>query len=103
MKFALFLLVILYSITSFSQVGIGTTSPNALLDIRSSSQAAPSNIDGILIPKIDNFPGTPPSVAQSGMMVYFTGNTTYPKGFYYWDNTLTSSKDRKSTRLNSSH
>lgn len=92
MKFALFLLVILYSITSFSQVGIGTTSPNALLDIRSSSQAAPSNIDGILIPKIDNFPGTPPSVAQNGMMVYFTGNTTYPKGFYYWDNTLTSWK-----------
>ncbi len=36
-----------------AQVGIGTTNPYASLDIRSSDLTAPSNTDGILIPKID--------------------------------------------------
>lgn len=90
MKYGLFLLVLLFTTPSFSQVGIGTTSPNAQLDIRSSSQAAPSNIDGILIPKIDNFPITAPTAAQNGMMVYYTGSVTLTKGFYYWNNATTS-------------
>ena len=70
-----------------SQVGINTTSPSAQLDIRSSSQATPSNTDGILIPKIDTFPATNPTAAQQGMLVYLTttSGTDLP-GFYYWDN-----------------
>lgn len=73
----------------FSQVGIGTTDPKAALDIRSTSQTLPINTDGILIPKIDNFPLTVPTIDQDGMMVYYTGSVTITKGFYYWDNTLT--------------
>lgn len=73
-----------------TQVGIGTTDPKASLDISSSSLTSPSNTDGILIPKIDNFPSTNPSADQDGMMVFATGNGTPIKGFYYWDNDTTS-------------
>ena len=74
-----------------AQVGINTTTPNAQLDIQSSSQVAPSNTDGILIPKIDVFPAINPTAAQQGMLVYLTTATTFsgnpkPIGFYYWDN-----------------
>ncbi|PNQ72773.1 hypothetical protein C1T31_09690 [Hanstruepera neustonica] len=71
------------------QVGISTTNPNAQLDVRSSNQAAPANTDGILIPKVDDFPASNPTVAQDGMMVYATGSGVPAKGFYYWDNTTT--------------
>lgn len=73
-----------------SQVGINTTTPEARLEIRSSNQATPSNIDGILIPKIDEYPATNPTAAQDGMLVYATGNGSVTKGFYYWNNTTTS-------------
>jgi len=89
MKYVLFLFVLFLTTPSFSQVGIGTTSPNAQLDVSSSSQTSPSNIDGVLIPKINNFPITPPTAAQDGMMVYATGIGTPSKGFYYWDNAYT--------------
>ena len=74
-----------------AQVGIGTTTPNAQFDIRSSNQATPSNTDGVLIPKIDVFPATNPTAAQQGMLVYLTTATTFggnpkPIGFYYWNN-----------------
>ncbi|MFC0605352.1 tail fiber domain-containing protein [Winogradskyella pulchriflava] len=79
----------------YGQVGINTTNPEVLLDIRSSDQASPANTDGILIPKIDNFPATNPTAVMDGMMVYLTADViiasvTYNKGFYYWDNNVTS-------------
>ena len=88
MKYTLFLhaFLLLFAISSFSQVGIGTITPNAQLDIQSSSQATPLNIDGILIPKIDDFPSPVVlTVLQDGMMVFVTGSGTPAKGFYYWD------------------
>ena len=74
-----------------AQIGIGTTLPNAQLDIRSSNQATPANNDGILIPKVNVFPATNPTVAQQGMLVYLTTPTTFlatsrQPGFYYWNN-----------------
>lgn len=72
-----------------AQVGLGTTTPNATLDIRSSNQAAPANTDGILIPRIDNFPAVDPTAAQQGMLVYLTttqGLNT--PGFYFWNNSV---------------
>ncbi|WP_178989583.1 tail fiber domain-containing protein [Winogradskyella schleiferi] len=83
-------LVVLFTQTVISQVGVGTTNPNATLDIRSSDQVAPANNDGLLIPKIDEFPVTNPTASQDGMMVYVTGNGTPTKGFYYWDDAQTS-------------
>jgi len=75
-------------LTTWSQVGIGTTTPEAKLDIRSSNQNSPSNTDGILIPKIDEFPTTNPNAGQDGMLVYVTGLGTPTKGFYFWDGAL---------------
>lgn len=72
----------------YPQVGIGTTTPNALLDVRASNPAAPSNQDGILIPKVDEFPLTPPTALQDGMLLYATGNGSVSKGFYFWDSSI---------------
>ncbi|MDG5490063.1 tail fiber domain-containing protein [Psychroserpens sp. SPM9] len=85
---------LLFPALLFAQVGIGTTSPNSSLDIRSSNQATPANTDGILIPKVDTFPATDPNTPQDGILIYLTTNAThnsiaYTKGFHYWDDTAT--------------
>jgi len=91
MKKIVVLFFLLLSFYSEAQVGIGTTAPNAQLDITSSNQATPVNTDGVLIPKIDAFPATNPTALQQGMLVYLTTTTTFASiskspGFYYWDN-----------------
>ena len=86
MKYALLLMGILFATPLLSQVGINNTSPNATLEINASNVGTPSNEDGILIPRVDEFPVTDPGAAQDGMMVFITGNGTPTKGFYYWDN-----------------
>ena len=80
-------IVLIAPIFTMAQVGINTTNPAAQLEIKSSNQATPSNTDGILIPKIDAFPATNPTIAQQGMLVYLTttSGTDLP-GFYFWDN-----------------
>jgi hypothetical protein len=80
-----------FSTCIFAQVGINTTTPNAQLDIRSSNQVAPTSTDGMLIPKVDTFPATNPSIDQQGMLVYLTSDVgSNQPGFYYWDNVTTS-------------
>ena len=80
----------LFGVLSFEQVGINTTTPNAQLDIRATSATAPTNTDGLLIPKVDVFPATNPTAAQQGMLVYLTTTSgTNTPGFYYWDNPTT--------------
>ncbi|GGF00814.1 hypothetical protein SAMN05443634_105243 [Chishuiella changwenlii] len=69
----------------FSQVGIGTETPNnsAILDLTSSNKGflptrinLLSNTDFTTIPR----PAT-------GLMVYHTGNTNFPAGYYYFNGT----------------
>ena len=86
MKKRYFLFILLSQFIN-AQVGINTTNPNAQLDIRASNQAAPTNTDGMLIPKIDVFPATNPTLLQQGMLVYLTtvSGVNQP-GYYYWDN-----------------
>lgn len=75
---------------SFAQVGVNTTNPQAMLDIRSSNPAAPSTTDGLLIPKIHQFPNPNPGEDQQGMLVYLTtAQGPQLPGFYYWDYTTT--------------
>ncbi|MEZ4803358.1 MAG: hypothetical protein R2797_11350 [Gelidibacter sp.] len=82
--------ILLLGHLAYAQIGIGNTDPKATLDISSSNMTAPSQEDGILIPRIDNFPTLPPTIDQHGMMVFVTGNGTPSKGFYYWDKGTTS-------------
>ena len=95
MKNTLNTIIVLFAIiTSNAQnSGIGTTSPNAKLDIVASNPATPANTDGILIPRIDAFPVTAPTITQDAMMVYLTTTDgTDAPGFYFWDNTASSWK-----------
>ena len=85
-------LIFLLPLFIFGQVGIGTTAPNAALQIQSSNQVTPTNTDGILIHKVDTFPGTNPGANQDGMLVYLTTavnfvSINYSEKFHYWENT----------------
>ena len=87
MKTNFYFFVILLSINFCkAQIGFGTNSPNAIVEIKANNQISPNNTDGILIPRIDDFPITNPSSLQDGMMVFITGNGATPKGFYFWNN-----------------
>jgi hypothetical protein len=91
MKIYFRLFLFLLFVPACAQVGVGTISPKAQLDIASSNQATPANTDGILIPKVDAFPATNPTAAQQGMLVYLTTTSgSNAPGFYYWNNPSTS-------------
>ncbi len=84
-------IVLFFQTIAIAQVGINNTSPKASLDITATNSSTPENTDGILIPRVDAFPSTPPGAAQQGMMVYLTTTSgSNAPGFYYWDNTSTS-------------
>jgi len=87
MKIQLTIITLFLSFWATAQVGIGNTDPKATLDITASNAATPSNTDGLLIPRVDEFPVTDPTAAQDGMMVFVTGAGIPSKGFYFWDNT----------------
>ncbi|WP_417887195.1 hypothetical protein [Zunongwangia sp.] len=80
--------IICLCISSFltAQVGINTDNPKATLHIESLEKDAPSNTDGILIPRINNFPETEPSQDQHAMLVFLNRELpNYKEGFYYWN------------------
>ena len=65
-----------------AQVGINTVDPKAQLDIASSSSTNPDITDGILIPRIENFPALSPTSDQEGMLVYLKKeHPGFPTGF----------------------
>ena len=85
MKFIYSILSFFIITASFSQVGIGNTTPKAQLDISASSISAPTASDGILIPRVTAFP-TGVSADQNGMLVFLTTAFASNKvGFYYYD------------------
>lgn len=90
MKKVLLVGVLTFITMTYAQVGVNTTNPQAMLDIRSSNPAAPSTTDGLLIPKIQQFPTPNPGENQQGMLVYLTtAQGSQLPGFYYWDFTTT--------------
>lgn len=79
--------------SAIAQVGINTTTPNASLDITASDPVNPSPDDGLLIPRINEFPATNPGADQQGMLVYLTQiDGSNQPGFYSWDTITTSWK-----------
>lgn len=78
------LISICFEITA--QVGINTTDPKAQLDISVEDPTAPGITDGLLIPRLANFPAMQPSADQNGMMIFLTTprNENAP-GFYFWN------------------
>lgn len=87
MKRILYSLLLLTSLGTFAQVGIGTTTPSGALDVTSTT-------DGMLIPRVSltatNITTvTTPTVSE---LVYNTNTTGgangVSPGFYYWDGTL---------------
>lgn len=87
MKWTVLFIVFFSPLLVLSQVGVGTTSPGAQLDIVASNPSNPENIDGLLIPRVNSFPAVNPGAAQHGMLIYLSNNLPkFPTGFYYWDN-----------------
>lgn len=90
MRIIILLVVILFSISTFSQVGIGTTSPDgsSILDIN-------SNNTGLLIPRVslsDITNGSSPINSPAvSLLVYNTNASTAGGngvGYYYWNGTI---------------
>ena len=93
MKIKILLFTLLFFNFLNAQVGIGTTTPNGILDITSSTE-------GLLAPRValtattSASPVTNPASGSlvNGTIVYNTatsgsGATTVTPGFYYWDST----------------
>jgi hypothetical protein len=76
------LLMFLFSINSFSQVGINTTTPHAssMLDINATDK-------GLLIPRvsISNLNAAAPITTPATSLLVYNTNVTTGAGFYYWD------------------
>ncbi len=94
MKFtttALFGLTLLCSSLINAQVGINTTTPAGVLDIKASNRTTPSHTDGILIPRVQKFPTTSPTSDQDGMLLFLDSvDGTNQRGFYFWDDNQSS-------------
>lgn len=72
---------------SMSQVGINTTTPSSLFEVKASNTSNPSINDGVIIPRVNTFPSANPGVEQNGMLIYLTNAVGIKeRGFYYWDN-----------------
>ncbi len=93
MKSTIKILILLFSISSFAQIGINTTTPNAMLDVSSTT-------NGVLISRIAltaNNVAAPVVNPQGGAvavstLIYNTatvaGVNGVAPGFYYWSGTL---------------
>ena len=90
-KFAFSTFLFLFNFILYAQVGIGTTTPKAAMDVTSTNQ-------GFLMPRIALTATNVPTLInpnggslEVGTMVFNTANTTgtygVKKGLYYWDGT----------------
>jgi hypothetical protein len=87
---ALFALNI-FSFESYAQVGIGTTTPQAMLDVVASDPDNPTAKDGFLMPRVTSLSQDFQSTA-TGTMVFYSGSTGVGNGnmkntVYFYDGT----------------
>lgn len=81
--------LVTFSFQTNAQVGINTHDPKAQLDINIEDPTSPGPTDGILIPRIANFPSSDPTAAQHGMLVFLTSQKgQFSPGFYWWNSAV---------------
>ena len=82
---ALFALNIFF-FESYAQVGIGTTTPQAMLHIE--APETPDHMTGILLPRVANLPDDSNGTPQQGAVVFYNGtlNGNMKHTFYYYSN-----------------
>lgn len=66
----------------FGQVGINTPSPQASFHMEAAITGAPLGEDGILIPRLNDYPTNP---QKKGLLIFLQNHPTDSTGFYYWD------------------
>jgi len=76
------ILIFLFSTFTYAQLGINTDNPKALLNIEATDTNNPTGKDGIIIPKVSNFPT---NAKAKGQLVFLENNSNLENGFYYWD------------------
>ena len=74
MKRKLLFIFIFFSCFAKAQVGIGTTSPQATLDVREANPASPTVEAGIAIPQVSVLPS---SGNRAGQLIYLTTTNLY--------------------------
>ena len=80
MKNLLFTLLVCITITTYSQVGIGTTTPDASAELDITSTTS-----GILIPRMTQAQRDAIAAPATGLLIYQTDNTP---SFYYYDGAI---------------
>ena len=80
MKTIFYTILIFTSLLAQAQVGIGTTDPQATLDIRDPSPSSPTAAAGIAIPQVTILPS---SGNRAGQLIYLTTTNLY----YYYNGT----------------
>jgi hypothetical protein len=85
--FAFFTLMI--SPKSIAQIGINNNAPKGIIDVKASNPSAPAFNDGVLVPRVDDFPSIDPGADQDGMMFFLNNSNlaNFKKRHHYWDNT----------------
>ncbi|OUS10120.1 hypothetical protein A9Q93_13135 [Nonlabens dokdonensis] len=88
MKYSYLIPLLLINFLSYSQVGIGTSSPTADLEVISKSGLSSGEFNGIIVPKVSVLPTgvNLPTDSQSGLILYLDSNDA-AEGFYFFNGT----------------
>ncbi len=88
MKYSYLIPLLLLNFLSYSQVGIGTSSPTADLEVISKSGLSSGEFNGIIVPKVTVLPtgADLPTDSQTGLVIYLDSNDA-AEGFYFFNGT----------------
>ena|SRR5690554_6201102 len=83
MKKIIFIMFFLSLTSLYSQnMGVNTETPKATLHVEPTDKNSPTGADGIIIPRMADYPG---DGIVKGQLIYLINHPTDQSGFYYWD------------------